>query len=276
MGTNSKGALVALISESNKDLDITSGDVNLSDLVALEGLKTGVKVTAVRGGRYRGEVDITYRRLGLTTLFSGFIPKIELYTLEAERNDIILARIGQRFGVMLDVDDVTITATPDGDGLVFTVATDAEALQFQEAATFKATLTKSPIDVFVLPDTDRFIYPLEFSDRTFARIYSGGWNVTDLDFELAKYQVGSFADDDLTWITRIVSGNAWVNYDDLVIAYNLSGGVVVYNGPVSGADLSPPGSDTLMIIPEDLSNVMIVELDDRLCKNMVGKLTYYY
>ena len=276
MGTNSKGALVALISGSNNDFDITSGEVNISDLVALEGLKTGAHVTAVKGGRYRGEVDITYRRLGLTTLFTGFLPKIELYTLEAERNDIILARIAQRYGVALDVEDVTITTVPEDDKLVYTVTSVAEALQFQEAATFWATLNKSPIDVFVLPDADRFIYPLEFSDRTFARIYSGGWNVNDLDFELAKYQVGEFAGDDLTWITRIVSGNAWVNYDDLSIAYNLSGGVVVYNGPVSGADLSPPGSDTLMIIPEDLSNVMIVELDDRLCKNMVGKLTYYY
>lgn len=50
MGTNSKGALVALISESNNDFDITSGEVNISDLVALEGLKTGANVTAVKGG----------------------------------------------------------------------------------------------------------------------------------------------------------------------------------------------------------------------------------
>lgn len=276
MGANTKGAVVALISASNDGLDITSSDVNLTDLVALDGLKTGLKVSAVRGGRYRGKVDITYHRLGLATLFAGFIPKIGLYTLEVDRNDIILSRIAERFGVKLDVEDVTITATPTEDGIDFLVESLSEGLQFQESTTFKATVAKSPIDVFVLPDSDRFVYPQVFTDRTFARIYSGGWNVNDLDFELVKYQVGMFADDVLTWITRIVSGNAWVNYDDLAVAYNLSGAAVVYNGPISGANLTPPGPDSLMIIPEDLSNVMVVELDDRLCKNMVGKLTYYY
>ena len=85
MGANTKGAVVALISASNDGLDITSSDVNLTDLVALDGLKTGLKVSAVRGGRYRGKVDITYHRLGLATLFAGFIPRIDLYTLEVDR-----------------------------------------------------------------------------------------------------------------------------------------------------------------------------------------------
>lgn len=276
MGTQSKEALVSLLSTSNNNVDITSAEVDFSDLTALEGLHTGIKVTAVKGGRYRGSVDLTYHRLGLTTLFKGFEPRLDVYSLEIGRDDLILARIAERYGVKLEMDDVVIETVEVDGGFTFTVTSNAEGLQFQEEATFKAIVTKSPIDVFLLPDSDRFVYPLEFSNRTFARIYSGGWIVPEFDFELVKWAVGQVADDNLTWITRTISGNAWVNLEDLEIAYNLANAVVVYNGPVAGAALTPPTADTLLLVPEGVDNVMVVELNDRLCKNMVGNLTYYY
>jgi len=275
MGNYANKEVLALLNAGN-DSNLTFSDVSFSELVALEGNRTGLKVSSVRGGRYTGELDIEYERLGLITLFKGFIPKLDVYTLEVDRTDLILGKIAERYGVAINPADATINTHLVEDNYYYEVVTDSLGLQFTESITFKATIYKSPIDIFVPPVGDRFIYPQSTANRTFSRVYSGGLKLPELGFELVKYQQGQFADQNLAWLTRIITGHGWVLEKDIEIAYNLGEAVVSYNGPIGSLELSPPLGDTLMIPPTGVDNVLVIELNDRLCNNMVGKLTYYY
>ncbi len=275
MAKSSAPAVIDLINAVN-DSHLRVADVTLSDPLSPVGRETEIKVTAVPGQGYRGELNITYQRLGLKSIFGFFQPKLDVYTLEVDRMDLVLGKIYERYGVKLPEDEVTITAAPTDHGLLYTVVVEDTSLQFVEDATFDATVAKSPIDIFVIPTSPSFVYPLDVAKRAFARVYSGGWYLKDIDFDLSVYQVGQLADDNLQWITQTVSGNTWVRDPELTIAYNIAEAVVVYNGPVTEEALSVPAGRSLLMPPEVAERVLIVELNDRLCPNMVGKLTYYY
>lgn len=275
MAKSSAPAVIELINAVN-DSHLRVADVTLSDPLGPVGRETEITVKAVPGQGYRGELNVTYQRLGLKSIFGFFQPKLEVYTLEVDRMDLILGKIYERYGVRLPEDEVTITAEPTDNGLLYTVVCEDTSLQFVEDATFDTTVAKSPIDIFVIPTSPSFVYPLDVANRAFARVYSGGWYLKDIDFDLSIYQVGQLADDNLQWITQTVSGNSWVRDTELTIAYNIAEAVVVYNGPVNEEVLGVPGGRSLLMPPEIAENVLIVELNDRLCPNMVGKLTYYY
>lgn len=271
--------------ESNKALTGLINRTNASTLLPTQvayGTPTDItedssQVTASGRNGYRGDVDVKYRRLGLDHLFSFFQPRILVTDQDGVlAPDVVLARIQERYPVKLEADQVTVVHEAREDGDYYVVTANDNSLVYKSSVTVGTRpRVQTPISDFILPETSSYVYPNSSVDRAYARIYSGGWYLPECEIELSKLLVGEDANENLTWLTTIVSGDQWLLDGTAPGELNLAGGRVSYNGPVEGINLHPDDGMMLYRFPE-ASHVVLVELSDSLCTGMVGKLTYYY
>ena len=273
MGQESEKALLGLINKANaselKPIHVTYGKpVDVSDLS---------KVTVTGRNGYRGNVDVTYRRLGLNHLFSFFQPRILVDDLDAILTaDQVIAKINERYPVRLEASDLTVEREAREDGDYYVVTAKDSSLVYKDSVTVGTRpRVQIPITDVILPETSSYVYPNTSESRAYARIYSGGWYLPECWIELSQLLVGAKADVNLTWLTTIVSGDQWLLDTTAPGALNLAGARVTYNGPVDGINLHPDDGMMLYRFPE-AKFVVLLELSDSLCTGMVGKLTYYY
>lgn len=273
MGQESEKALLDLINTTNttelKPTNVTYGKpVDVAD-------QSTVTVTGRNG--YRGDVNVTYRRLGLDHLFAFFQPRILVDDDETELAPAtVLARIQERYPVRLEVDEVTVMREAREDGDYYVVTAKDNSLVYKDSVTVGTRpRVQIPIADHILPETSSYVYPNNSADRAYARIYSGGWYLPECGIELSQLLVGANADVNLTWLTTIVSGDQWLLDTTAPGPLNLAGARVTYNGPVDGINLHPDDGMMLYRFPA-AKNVVLIELSDSLCTGMVGKLTYYY
>lgn len=273
MGQVSDQALLDLINTTNST-ELKPNQVTYGKPADVAEQST-VTVTGRNG--YRGDVNVTYTRLGLDHLFSFFQPRILVDEAEGALSPAtVLARIQERYPVRLEVDEVTVQYEQREDGEYYVVTAKDNSLVYKDTVTVGTRpRVQIPITDHILPETSSYVYPNNSADRAYARIYSGGWYLPECEIELSQLLVGANADVNLTWLTTIVSGDQWLLDTTAPGALNLAGARVTYNGPVDGINLHPDDGMMLYRFPE-AKNVVLIELSDSLCTGMVGKLTYYY
>lgn len=274
MGQESDKALLDLINTTNA--------TDLKPTHVAFGVPTDVvpdlsKVVVTGRRAYRGDVTVTYRRLGLDHLFSYFQPRILVGADEGVLTpDQVLARIQESYPVKLQSDEVTVVHESREDGDYYVVTAKDSSLVYKSTVTVGTRpRIQTPIDEYILPETSSYVYPNNSADRAYARIYSGGWYLPECGIELSELMVGAEPNTNLAWLTNIVSGDTWALDHTAPAELNLAGARVTYNDLVSGINLHPDDGMMLYRFPE-ATHVVLVELSDSLCTGMVGKLTYYY
>lgn len=266
--------VVTLINEANS-ISLDPGIVKFDNPADREDGRSDVRLTAQP--TYSGDAHVNYQRLGLDHLFSFMTPTIRADKAEGVLTpELVIARVKAQYPVDLQQDEVNVTHEELPEGIVYTVTAKENSLVYKSSVTFSTRpLTQTPIRDVVLPDSVSYVYPNNSTTKAYARIYSGGWYLPECSLELADLLLGSLADDNLTWLTTIISGNTWVLDEQNPATYNLAGAKVVYNGPVENINLHPDDGLMLYKFP-NATHVCLVELSDTLCSGLVGKLTYYY
>lgn len=274
MALESATRLVDLINRDNQ-LDLKPTRLTFGNPVDQPDGLSSADVTALPPG-YWGTATIKYRRLGLDHLFSYFTPRVLMEDGESQlTDDELIRRIRSRYPVALNLDEVTITYEQREDGDYYIVTAKDSSLVYKNAVTIGTRpRVQIPISEFIFPDTESYVYPNNSEDRAYARIYSGGWYVPEAEIELSSFMLGQGPDENLVWLTTILSGDQWV-LDAEPAEMNLSGALVRYNGLVENIELHPDAGFMLYKFPT-ATHVMLLELSDTLCTGLVGRLTYYY
>lgn len=274
MSNASAEKVVKLINEAN-NISLDPSIIKFENPVDRADGRSDVTFSAT--SKYSGSAKVNYQRIGLNHLFSFFRPLIPVDESEGVLTPSqVIERIKSQFPIDLQENEVTITHEVLDVGTAYTVTAKENSLVYAASATFGTKPTvQTPITDYILPDTVSYVYPNNSLNKAYARIYSGGWYVTEAASELGAMLVGELANANLTWLTTILSGDDWYNDISRATGYNLGNAKVVYNGPVSGINLHPDDGLMLYRFPQ-AENVLLLELSDILCENLVGKLTYYY
>lgn len=265
--------VVDLINETNS-ISLDPAGVKFDNPADREDGRSNVRLTAKP---YAGDATVNYQRLGLDHLFSFMTPVIRVDESEGILTpEQVIARVKAQYPIDLQLEETTVTHEELPEGTVYVVTAKENSLVYKSSVTFGTRpLTQTPISDFIIADTVSYVYPNNSTNKAYARIYSGGWYLPECSIELNKLRLGEMADDNLTWLTTITSGNSWVLDEENPALYNLGGAKVVYNGPVENINLHPDDGLMLYRFPE-ATRVCLIELSDTLCSGLVGKLTYYY
>ncbi len=268
--------LVKLINRDNT-LDIQSDGVTFARPLDTNTGKTQVLVSGVKGSGYKLRVTVEYQRLGLSTIFKGFKPRVRLTPFIDDEYTELLEAIRLTYGVKLDLNETSITTREDDDGFNYTVITNDSSLQFSESVEVQALY--NPVEMSeVLNNTgSQYQYPTDNFRLPFARVYSGGWFVPEVREHLLEYVSGRSSDADLAWLAKTLSGDEWV-WDGLMQhQYNLYSAFIPYNGPIlEWADFHPVTGKTLLVPPEGTERVLVLSLNSYLCTGLAGSLTIFY
>lgn len=280
MTVDSQQRFIDLVNKDNS-LTLTKNDVILGKVNDLPDGRSKTRILAVRGSGYRGGVTLHYQRLRFSKLFGFFQPKVEVPQGFEPTIPLFIAQVELRYGIRLKEDEVIISRKTTEEGDFYVVEAKDTSLVYSDTAEFMLEFHQIEISTVVDGSSLNFVYPTEQPEdetrRIDAVVYSGGWVVPEAKVELSAFLVGQFADYNLMWLTQTLSGESWYFHETLPMEHNIGGALVEYNGPAEGLKLLEDPDLALLVPPtEPHENVLVMRLDQELCTDFVGVLTFYY
>ena len=280
MTVDSQQRFVDLVNKDN-NLTLTKEDIIFGKVDDLQDGRSRTKILAVRGSGYRGGVTLHYQRLRFSKLFGFFQPKVLIPDGFEPSVAIFIAQVELRYGIRLSEDDVVISRKTTEEGDFYLVEARDTSMVYSESAEFLLEFNQVEITTVIDAETHNFVYatpqPEDQARRTDGVVYSGGWVVPEAKVELANFMVGQMANSNLMWLTQTLSGDSWSFHETMPLDHNLGGALVEYNGPAS--ELSKLADEDLaLLVPPSAphENVLVVRIDQTLCTDFAGVLTYYY
>ena len=279
MGANSKQQFLDLVNQDNV-LALTEKDVIFGTVNEIES-RDVTRIKAAPDSGYRGGVTLRYNRLKLGKLFGFFQPKVLVPDSTEPTPELLVALVKENYGIALELDDVVVLRKTIPEGDFYIVEAKDTSLVYSGSAEILLTFNQLEISTVIDSETQSYVYPTPQEEalppKTDALVYSGGWYIPEASIELSAFVAGNSADKNLAWLTQTLSGEDWVFQEAVPHPRNLAGGLVVFNGPENEYELI--AEDVVSLLSpkgESIRNVLVVKIDETLCEDLVGLLTFYY
>lgn len=263
MSLTSKQNLLKLINEENAIspvLTLEDVDIGLPEVVSVDGRDSQVILTSKMRGDVGSQVTVDYHRRPL----EDYLKDDNVFgDEEVQTTHDLLSVINERFGLMLDNEDIEDNPITGLTHDVVAVETSHEWRSFAVISVEPATPLAD-----VIPNTalDGLVYP-DHQDVLLgqAYIYSHGIDCSRISPFLSLLAVGTELDDTALAVelNKCVP-EVWAAVDTTA-PYNLRNATVTYDGAPAGL----PGSNG------KYARVVAVELSDR-CTNFSGTLTLHF
>lgn len=280
MGNESRKQLITQVNQDNLNLALTEDDVVFGTVSDTPEGRSITRIVAAPGSGYRGGVTLRYNRLRLGTLFGFFQPKVLVPNDTEPSVTLLIELVKDRYGLDLSEDDLTILRKTTDQGDFYLVEARDTSLKFSDSTEILLEFNQIEIGTVIDSETNNYVYPIEQSEDNPRKIdgivYSGGWFVPEAAIELSAFLTGMSGDANLAWLAQTLSGDDWIHSLE-PRERNTEGSLVDYNGPVAGVSLIQDPAISLLALPsEEASNVLVLKLDETLCTDVVGSLTFYY
>lgn len=237
---------------------------------------TGVKVVAVKGSGYIGNVDVTYNRLDIGLLFKNIALNLDVAKPATTKD--LLPKLNSKYGLGLTIDDIEDNAVDmSGDGPhTHTIVMKVASLAYIGQVT--TTIGPDPevgerLDTVILQtNLNGLLYPNSDTGKAQAREYSWGIDASSISAYLqVRTKDEVITDNSLAIELNKVVPDVWV-YDTNAADYNTANAKVVYAGVNDRTDADGKPRDTNAAF----ARIVQFQLSDTLCANMGGILTLGY
>lgn len=237
---------------------------------------TGVKVVAVKGSGYIGDVDVTYNRLDIGLLFKNIALNLDVAKPATTKD--LLPKLNSKYGLGLTIDDIEDNAVDmSGDGPhTHTIVMKVASLAYIGQVT--TTIGPDPevgerLDTVILQtNLNGLLYPNSDTSKAQAREYSWGIDASSISAYLqVRTKDEVITDNSLAIELNKVVPDVWV-YDTNAADYNTANAKVVYAGVNDRTDADGKPRDTNAAF----ARIVQFQLSDTLCANMGGILTLGY
>ena len=277
--------LLALINRDNKTNLVEDQVVLNAPLVNPDSgiaRNTKLKVVAVPGKGFRGDVTVWYNRIDLGLLFKNVNANVGLEVTEGMTAEALIPLINEKYGTDFEVEDFDALPALVVGGGTATLTAKADNVAYIQSFDVKYGLEEVALDSVVLVTTlTGFNYPNADTSKGQAAIYSynldgssepnnywAGLALGAVDASIVvPFNQAYRVDED--WIFDM---SADTNPEGTVIPamdYNLAGAEVIYNGEVAGA---PEGN----LVNPVYNKVVLIQLSASKCANFGGVLGVYY
>lgn len=242
-------------------------DVKIEDVVYLdEGVyNTRATLVARQNSAFTGQVDVEYDRLNISHVFLG--TQIEVLDSNQRLVSDYLPYLKTHYGLYLEEKDI-VDGVINSDGInapyTFYLKINPHNPAWYGEVEIKVVSTKRTL-VSVLKEAEKVKYETALKGEANPHLY--GIDFTPIEAYLSSYHVGQTIQDNLVGFINEVASARWYNESEFPTEFNLAYAKVIYNGLVKETTLSSR---------EDLTHVMIIELDSQYCTNMKGCLLLHY
>lgn len=237
---------------------------------------TGVKVVAIQGSGYIGDVDVTYNRLDIGLLFKNIALNLDVTSPTTTAD--LLPKLNSKYGLGLTIDDIEDNAVDmSGSGPhshVIVMKTTSLAYIGQVTTTIGPDPEVGErLDTVILQtNLNGLLYPNSDTTKAQAREYSWGIDASSISAYLqVRVKDEVIGDDSLAVELNKIVPDVWV-YDASAADYNTAGAKVTYAGVNDATDADGNPRDT----NKAFARIVQFQLSDTLCANMGGILTLGY
>lgn len=237
------------------------------------GHNTKAHVSAVKGGGYVGNVDVTYNRLDIGLLFKGIAANLDLGSTVPKTTKDLLDSLNARFGLGLTEDDIEDQPIDTSASQPWTTTVAIKTSSLAYLGTLTLTIGPDPevgerLNTVVLTtNLNGLMYPNDDTSKAQAREYSWNIDANSISAWLEQRTTGDkIADNAFATELNKVVAELWTYDGAEAKDYNTANAEVVYAGV----------NDATQDTNQKFSRIVQFKLDETLCANMGGILTLGY